>query len=127
MATSSVAVPPLFGHSSTTDKSSSSPRLLRFWNLPISKHRSTKHSNPRFREVLASFSLNQPADDDSSDAGLFLRSNSIADFMRFKRQPAGNNGTSELQTAIVSYKKRFPWILLNPFLQVHLCYFRVWT
>lgn len=120
MAASSVAVLPLFGHSSTTDKSSSSSssRLLRFCNLPISKRRSTKHSNPRFREVLASFSLNQPADDDSSDADLFLRSNSIADFMRFKRQPAGNNGTSELQTAIVSYKKRFPWILLNPFLQV---------
>uniref|UniRef100_A0A1J3DJ67 Thermosome subunit gamma n=1 Tax=Noccaea caerulescens TaxID=107243 RepID=A0A1J3DJ67_NOCCA len=121
MAASSFAVLPLFGYSSTTDRSSSS-KLVRFWNLPKSRYRSTKHSNPRSPQVLVSFSLNQPNDDssDSSDAALFLESNSIADFMRFKRRPDAGNGSSELQTAIVSYKKRFPWILLNPFLQVDL-------
>lgn len=38
--------------------------------------------------------------------------------MRFKRGIDGGSG--ELQTAIVSYKKRFPWSLLRPFLQVDL-------
>ncbi|KAI8023643.1 hypothetical protein LOK49_LG03G01367 [Camellia lanceoleosa] len=46
----------------------------------------------------------------------FLRSNSITDFMRFKR----GNSDAELQTAVVSYKKKFPWSLLRPFLQVDL-------
>lgn len=107
MAVSSFAVLPPFRYSSTTDRSSSS-KLLR-----ISQYR----SNPRYPNVLVSCSLNQPSDD-ASDAALFLESNSIADYMRFKRRPDAGNGTSELQTAIVSYKKRFPWILLNPFLQV---------
>lgn len=118
MASSSFAVLPLLNYnSSTTNRSSSS---IRFFNLPKSKHRSSRHSNPRSPQVLVSLSLNQLADDDeSSDAALFLESNSIADYMRFKRRSDdGDNGSSELQTAIVSYKKRFPWILLNPFLQV---------
>lgn len=117
MASSSFAVLPLLNYnSSTTNRSSSS---IRFFNLPKSKHRSSRHSNPRSPQVLVSLSLNQPTDDESSDAALFLESNSIADYMRFKRRSDdGDNGSSELQTAIVSYKKRFPWILLNPFLQV---------
>nr|KYP46754.1 hypothetical protein KK1_031658 [Cajanus cajan] len=49
----------------------------------------------------------------------FLNSNSIADFMRFKRRVDGG-GSAELQTAVVGYKKRFPWSLLRPFLQVAL-------
>ncbi|CAN7038044.1 hypothetical protein IGI04_005034 [Brassica rapa subsp. trilocularis] len=119
MASSSFAVLPLLNYnSSTTNRSSSS---IRFFNLPKSKHRSSRHSNPRSPQVLVSLSLNQPTDDESSDAALFLESNSIADYMRFKRRSDdGDNGSSELQTAIVSYKKRFPWILLNPFLQVDL-------
>ncbi|XP_061348383.1 uncharacterized protein LOC133293798 [Gastrolobium bilobum] len=48
----------------------------------------------------------------------FLQNNSIADFMRFKRGVDGGSG--ELQTALVSYRKKFPWSLLNPFLQVDL-------
>lgn len=36
--------------------------------------------------------------------------------MRFKR----GNSDAELQTAVVSYKKKFPWSLLRPFLQVDL-------
>lgn len=122
MASSSFAVLPLLNYnSSTTNRSSSSySSSIRFFNLPKSKHRSSRHSNPRSPQVLVSLSLNQLADDDeSSDAALFLESNSIADYMRFKRRSDdGDNGSSELQTAIVSYKKRFPWILLNPFLQV---------
>lgn len=122
MASSSFAVLPLLNYnSSTTNRSSSSySSSIRFFNLPKSKHRSSRHSKPRSPQVLVSLSLNQLADDDeSSDAALFLESNSIADYMRFKRRSDdGDNGSSELQTAIVSYKKRFPWILLNPFLQV---------
>ncbi|QCD92100.1 hypothetical protein DEO72_LG5g159 [Vigna unguiculata] len=49
----------------------------------------------------------------------FLENNSIADFMRFKSGVEGG-GRSELQTALVSYRKRFPWSLLRPFLQVPL-------
>ncbi|KAK7294567.1 hypothetical protein RJT34_17456 [Clitoria ternatea] len=47
---------------------------------------------------------------------LFQRNNSIADFMRFKRGTDGGSG--ELQTALVRYRKKFPWSLLRPFLQV---------
>ncbi|CAH8271634.1 unnamed protein product [Arabidopsis lyrata] len=118
MAVSSFAVLPPFGHSSTTERSSSSSssysssKLLR---IPQYRFR----SNSRCPNVFVSSSMNLPSDD-ASDAALFLESNSIADYMRFKRRPDAGNGTSELQTAIVSYKKRFPWILLNPFLQVDL-------
>jgi hypothetical protein len=38
--------------------------------------------------------------------------------MRFKRGVDG--GCAELQTAVVRYRKRFPWSLLRPFLQVHV-------
>ncbi|XP_020518301.1 uncharacterized protein LOC18426596 isoform X2 [Amborella trichopoda] len=48
----------------------------------------------------------------------FLENNAIADFMRF--QGNGEDHDGKLQTAIVSYKKRFPWSLLQPFLQVDL-------
>ncbi|ONK63854.1 uncharacterized protein A4U43_C07F19620 [Asparagus officinalis] len=51
----------------------------------------------------------------------FSESNSISDFMRFKKGEGvgrGGEGTGELQTAVVSYKKRFPWVLLQPFLQL---------
>lgn len=36
--------------------------------------------------------------------------------MRFKRGVDGGSGV--LQTALVSYRKKFPWSLLRPFLQV---------
>lgn len=36
--------------------------------------------------------------------------------MRFKK----DGGTGELQTAVVSYRKKFPWSMLQPFLQVDL-------
>lgn len=49
----------------------------------------------------------------------FLKNNSIADFMRFKNGSDGG-GNGELQTAVVSYRKKFPWSILRPFLQVDL-------
>ncbi|XP_073316976.1 uncharacterized protein [Primulina huaijiensis] len=52
---------------------------------------------------------------DNGSAEQFLQNNSIADFMRFKRDQH-----SQLQTAVVSYRKKFPWSLLQPFLQVDL-------
>ncbi|XP_061993410.1 uncharacterized protein LOC133711274 [Rosa rugosa] len=57
-----------------------------------------------------------PIEDGSAEQ--FLQNNSIGDFMRFKTGVDG--GTGELQTAVVSYKKKFPWSLLKPFLQVDL-------
>ncbi|KAJ4958694.1 hypothetical protein NE237_025805 [Protea cynaroides] len=50
--------------------------------------------------------------------GQFLENNSLADFMRFRNAERENNG--QLQTAVVSYRKKFPWSLLQPFLQVDL-------
>ncbi|MCL7041584.1 hypothetical protein MKW94_029991 [Papaver nudicaule] len=52
------------------------------------------------------------------DGEKFVGNNSIADFMRFRK---GNEKSSgELQTAVVTYRKKFPWSLLKPFLQVDL-------
>lgn len=42
----------------------------------------------------------------------------MADFLRFKKGIDGATGV--LQTAVVSYKRKFPWSLLRPFLQVDL-------
>ncbi|WMV59983.1 hypothetical protein MTR67_053368 [Solanum verrucosum] len=52
----------------------------------------------------------------------FLQNNSIADFMRFKKGTSSDDSvsTAELQTAVVTYRKKFPWSLLQPFLQVDL-------
>ena len=60
----------------------------------------------------SSSASNQLRDDASPDP--FFQNNSIADFMRFKR----DGPSAELQTAIVSYKKKFPWSILQPFVQV---------
>ena len=58
---------------------------------------------------------------EDGSAEQFLQNNSIADFMRFKKGDGGvdGGGTAELQTAVVSYRKKFPWSLLRPFLQVY--------
>ena len=55
---------------------------------------------------------------EGSAAELFLEDNSISDFMRFRRHDDGGDGVRELQTAVVSFRKKFPWSLLRPFLQV---------
>lgn len=78
-------------------------------------------------ELRASFAK-QPVKEDDDDgegttsAAKFAKNNSIADFMRFKRggSVGGDKGNGELQTAVVSYRKKFPWSLLWPFLQVIL-------
>ncbi|CAA6665971.1 unnamed protein product [Spirodela intermedia] len=59
---------------------------------------------------------------DEGTAEQFVENNSIADFMRFRRGDGDGDaeGVGELQTAVVSYRKRFPWSLLRPFLQVDL-------
>ncbi|KAH6761600.1 thermosome subunit gamma [Perilla frutescens var. hirtella] len=59
------------------------------------------------------FNIFAKIDDASPDQ--FLQNNSIADFMRFKKD---NHG--QLQTAVVSYRKKFPWSLLQPFIRVDL-------
>ncbi|KAG0465379.1 hypothetical protein HPP92_019543 [Vanilla planifolia] len=62
-------------------------------------------------------------DEDDRVPDQFLESNSISDFLRFKKRDTGvaeRGGTGELQTAVVSYRKTFPWSLLNPFLEVDL-------
>ncbi|KAG9140345.1 hypothetical protein Leryth_018511 [Lithospermum erythrorhizon] len=62
--------------------------------------------------------LSKQSEDDGSQ---FLRSNSIADFMRFRKSSSSKvDADAELQTAVVRYKKRFPWSLLQPFLKVDL-------
>ncbi|KAI3417010.1 uncharacterized protein J3R85_014855 [Psidium guajava] len=71
---------------------------------------------PRLALKLCASASKQSIEDGSADK--FLENNSIADFMRFKRGSHKANG--ELQTAVVSYRKRFPWSLLWPFLQVDL-------
>ncbi|XP_030448725.2 uncharacterized protein LOC115671326 [Syzygium oleosum] len=82
----------------------------------------TKHHPFRFRRTpnlalrLCASASKQSVEDGSADK--FLENNSIADFMRFKR--GSRNGNGELQTAVVSYRKKFPWSLLWPFLQVDL-------
>lgn len=57
---------------------------------------------------------------DEGTAEQFVENNSIADFMRFRKGNGDGDaeGVGELQTAVVSYRKRFPWSLLRPFLQV---------
>nr|XP_043613206.1 uncharacterized protein LOC122585163 [Erigeron canadensis] len=56
-------------------------------------------------------------DDKGVSPERFLENNSIADYMRFKN---GGDSPPQLQTALVTYRKKFPWSILNPFLQVDL-------
>ncbi|KAF9614298.1 hypothetical protein IFM89_017278 [Coptis chinensis] len=70
---------------------------------------------PKFGKFRAALSNFQPADDDGAQQ--FVENNSIADFMRYRRS---GDKDSELQTAVVSYRKKFPWSILQPFLQVDL-------
>ncbi|KAK8921640.1 hypothetical protein KSP39_PZI020192 [Platanthera zijinensis] len=64
-------------------------------------------------------------DDNGRGAKQFLQTNSIKDFMIFKKGEGGvgggeTGGSEELLMAVVSYRKTFAWPLLNPFLQVDL-------
>ncbi|KAJ8527941.1 hypothetical protein K7X08_015392 [Anisodus acutangulus] len=60
--------------------------------------------------------------DNNDSPEQFLQNISIADFMRFKKGTNSDDrvSTAELQTAVVTYRKKFPWSILQPFLQVDL-------
>lgn len=95
--------------------SSNSPSILGYYKpnprTPIWFHNHTPQSSSG--PPKAAF-FNQPISSDGSEAEQFMENNTIADFMRFKN----GSGNSQLQTAVVSYRKKFPWSLLQPFLQV---------
>ncbi|XP_065850613.1 uncharacterized protein [Euphorbia lathyris] len=108
--------------SSTTDSSSTSTSLIsipsksnfRFSQSPKSSSLRFSHQFPK--TFASSVDTIPPIEDGSAE--LFLQSNSIADFMRFKK--GSDRGSSELQTAVVGYRKKFPWSILKPFLRVYL-------
>ena len=87
----------------------------------------SSNPNPRFPTSSNSFkffasSLKPSAPVEHGSPDQFLQNNSIADFMKFKKGiQGGSNG--ELQTAVVTYRKKFPWSLLQPFFQVPFIYF----
>ncbi|KAK4344252.1 hypothetical protein RND71_037346 [Anisodus tanguticus] len=60
--------------------------------------------------------------DNNDSPEQFLQNISIADFMRFKKGTNSDDrvSTAELQTAVVTYRKKFPWSILQSFLQVDL-------
>ncbi|XP_057968652.1 uncharacterized protein LOC131158084 [Malania oleifera] len=105
-----------FPSSSTRDLSNPS-----IPSIPRSCKRSTRSpgcphsSSPLILRIKASAG-GQRVEDGSTEQ--FLRKNCITDFMRFKQ--GNDGGTGDLQTAVVTYKKKFPWSLLQPFLQVDL-------
>lgn len=67
-----------------------------FWASPNERERELSHSAPEVSDRVGEL-------------------NSIADFTRFRNN--GDEG-AELQTAIITYKKQFPWSLFQP-QQVH--------
>lgn len=108
---------PSFPSGSNTDSSCTSTSA---------RVRSFKASNRNFRLLKPvrlynslpslNFGASSKQATDDVSAGQFTQNNSISDFMRFRRGADAGNG--ELQTAVVSYRKKFPWSLLRPFLQV---------
>lgn len=96
---------------------SPSIRLPNLFNLSRRNPSSLSLHYHRLRNRKSAF-FNQSTTDGSA-VDQFLENNSIADFMRFKN----GSGNAELQTAVVSYRKKFPWSLLQPFLQVIFIYF----
>ncbi|KAK9268945.1 hypothetical protein L1049_000711 [Liquidambar formosana] len=110
-----------FPSNSLTDSCSShTPTRTRSFKLSRRNPRFSKLPSPyRFPQASKiSGPLPKQSPDDYGSPEQFLQNNSIADFMRFRRGDDGGNG--ELQTAVVSYRKKFPWSLLQPFLQVDL-------
>ncbi|KAI3760356.1 hypothetical protein L1987_50750 [Smallanthus sonchifolius] len=66
----------------------------------------------KFRPIIKQSSS---IEEDGGSPDRYLENNSIADYMRFKKGDSG-----ELQTAVVSYQKKFPSSVLQPFLEVDL-------
>ncbi|KAL8153187.1 hypothetical protein V2J09_010947 [Rumex salicifolius] len=100
----------------------------RFHSLRLFKSYPTSPTAKVRKPLSASLSLPRPSKlfralsptpEEDGSPEQFVENNSIADFMRF-RSGADGLGNGDLQTAVVSYRKRFPWSLLRPFLQVDL-------
>ncbi|GAV82110.1 hypothetical protein CFOL_v3_25563 [Cephalotus follicularis] len=101
---------------------SCSPSSSTLTSLKQSFWKPSNNGNPRFStKPLSSscYSWSQSIQEDDSPEQ-FLQNNSIADFMRFKT--GYHKGTAQLQTGVVTYRKKFPWSLLHfrPFFQVDL-------
>ncbi|KAJ6845509.1 uncharacterized protein M6B38_287300 [Iris pallida] len=66
-------------------------------------------------------SASSVTEDDADDVVRFADTGSASDFMRFRSGGAGGgSGAGELQTAVVTYRKKLPLLLLQPSLQVDL-------
>ncbi|XP_043701476.1 uncharacterized protein LOC122651950 [Telopea speciosissima] len=109
-----------FPYNSTTEPSTSTT-YTRIKTLKVLRREPRKNSKEASKSLAPrAFSIRafskQPIEDGAGEQ--FLENNSIADFMRFRKSDRQSN--SQLQTAVVSYRKKFPWSLLQPFLQVDL-------
>ncbi|CAH9079846.1 unnamed protein product [Cuscuta europaea] len=101
---------------------------LPYTSFMPSKRTITSRRSPRFSKLNVLSKQHQQSSIDSAShnkdgspsAEQFLQNNSIADFMRFKHHSNVGERLAELQTAVVSYRKRFPWSILQPFLRVDL-------
>ncbi|KAF6176357.1 hypothetical protein GIB67_011146 [Kingdonia uniflora] len=106
----------------TTTATSTTTKCITTRRIKHLKSPSNPKPNPRYHHKLRirASSANQSSSIvvEDGETEQFLQSNSIGDFMRFKRGERQING--ELQTAVVSYRKKFPWSLFQPFLQVDL-------
>ncbi|KAK9055054.1 hypothetical protein SSX86_026134 [Deinandra increscens subsp. villosa] len=94
----------------SSSSSSSSP-----FNSPIFRRRTPRISSNNLLKFRPIITQSSSLEDDGGSPERFLENNSIADYMRFKKGDSG-----ELQTAVVSYRKKFPWSVLQPFFQVDL-------
>ncbi|KMT03079.1 hypothetical protein BVRB_8g196380 [Beta vulgaris subsp. vulgaris] len=101
--------------SSTTSDSFSFPHFSNFSRRNPKSSSSLFLSPPRASSFFKS-PLSTLSENDSPEQ--FFQNNSIADFMRFRKRSDGVDG--ELQTAVVSFRKKFPWSLFRPFLKVDL-------
>ncbi|KAF4357333.1 hypothetical protein G4B88_002161 [Cannabis sativa] len=107
-----------------SDSSSSSSSSIPTRRTGSNPNPALRYSNilklaPLKVKAVASSSASSPSPLEDGSADQFSQSSSIADFMRFKRG-AVDVSNGELQTAVVSYRKKFPWSILQPFLQVDL-------
>ena len=102
---------------STLISSTPSSSSCSIYSNPPSIIGFSRYYRPNPRTPIQSLSKAAAAfSSDGSEAEQFMENNTIADFMRFKN----GSGNSQLQTAVVSYRKKFPWSILQPFLQVRL-------
>ncbi|KAK9148829.1 hypothetical protein Scep_007586 [Stephania cephalantha] len=99
------------------DSSSSSPSTSARIRPFFATRRNPTFPKPLSLYVKACSSSSSIIEDGAAEQ--FLDNNSIADFMRFKRGSRESKG-GELQTAVVTFKKKFPWSVLSPFFQVDL-------